>query len=168
MVRFRAQQENARVRYIDAFNHFFPKRYFDALLESPAAAKDIGKRVRGIPALFGLDQRLRVVEQFENYRQVLSHGLPPVERLFPADKSPEMARIANDGLAEIVANNPKHFAGYSALLPMNAPAAAAKEAERVLKAGANAIQLATNADGAPIDEKHFWPIYEVIEKSGRP
>jgi aminocarboxymuconate-semialdehyde decarboxylase len=156
------------VRYIDAFNHFFPKRYFDALLESPAAAKDIGKRVRGIPALFDLDQRLRVVDQFENYRQVLSHGLPPVERLFPADKSPEMARIANDGLAEIVAMHPKHFAGYSALLPMNAPEAAAKEAERVLKDGANAIQLATNANGAPIDEKHFWPIYEVIEKSGRP
>jgi aminocarboxymuconate-semialdehyde decarboxylase len=156
------------VRYIDAFNHFFPKRYFDALLESPSGAKDIGKRVRGIPALFDLDQRLRVVEQFENYAQVLSHGLPPVERLFPADKSPEMARVANDGLAEIVAKNPKHFVGYSALLPMNAPEAAAMEAERVLKNGANAIQLATNANGAPIDEKHFWPIYEVIEKSGRP
>jgi predicted TIM-barrel fold metal-dependent hydrolase len=156
------------VRYIDAFNHFFPKRYFDALLESPSGAKDIGKRVRGIPALFDLDQRLRVVEGFENYTQVLSHGLPPVERLFPADKSPEMARIANDGLAEIVAKNPKHFVGYSALLPMNAPEAAAKEAERVLRNGANAIQLATNANGAPIDEKHFWPIYEVIEKSGRP
>ena len=156
------------MRYIDAFNHFFPKRYFDALLESPSGAKDIGKRVRGIPALFDLDQRLRIVEQFENYTQVLSHGLPPVERLFPADKSPEMARIANDGLAEIVAKNPKHFVGYSALLPMNAPEAAAKEVERVLKNGANAIQLATNANGAPIDEKHFWPIYETIEKSGRP
>ena len=156
------------MRYIDAFNHFFPKRYFDALLESPSGAKDIGKRVRGIPALFDLEQRLRVVEGFENYTQVLSHGLPPVERLFPADKSPEMARIANDGLAEVVAKNPKHFVGYSALLPMNAPEAAAKEAERVLKNGANAIQLATNANGAPIDEKHFWPIYEVIEKSGRP
>ena len=40
------------MRYIDAFNHFNPKRYFDALLESPAGQKDIGKRVRGIPALF--------------------------------------------------------------------------------------------------------------------
>ena len=37
------------MRYIDAFNHFSPKRYFDALLESPAGQKDIGKRVRGIP-----------------------------------------------------------------------------------------------------------------------
>ena len=47
-------------------------------------------------ALFDLDQRLRIVEQFENYTQVLSHGLPPVERLFPADKSPEMARTASE------------------------------------------------------------------------
>ena len=53
-------------------------------------------------------------------------------------------------------------------LPMNAPEAAAKEAERVLANGANAIQLRTNVDGAPIDEEHFWPIYEIIEKSGRP
>ena len=156
------------MRYIDAYTHFFPRRYFDALLESPAAAKDMGKRVRGIPALFEIEQRLRVVEQFPDYAQVLSHGLPPVERLFPPERSPEMARVANDGLAEIVAKHPKHFVGFSSLLPMNAPDAAAKEAERVLKNGANAIQLATNANGAPIDEKRFWPIYEVIEKSGKP
>ena len=64
--------------------------------------------------------------------------------------------------------HPKHFVGWSALLPMNAPDAAAKEAERVLKNGANAIQLATNANGEPLDEKKFWPIYEIIAKSGKP
>jgi predicted TIM-barrel fold metal-dependent hydrolase len=84
------------------------------------------------------------------------------------EKSPEMAKIGNDGLAEVVAKHPKQFAGWSALLPMNAPEAAAKEAERVLKNGANAIQMATNANGVPLDEKQFWPIYEVIAKSGRP
>src|SRR5262245_64032143 len=108
----------------------------------------MGKRVRGIPALWDIDQRLRVVEQFPNYTQVLSHGLPPVERLFPPEKSPEMARIANDGLAEIVAKNPKQFAGYSALLPMKVTDADAKEAERVLKDSAKAIKLATKAKRA--------------------
>ncbi len=43
------------MRYIDAFNHFFPKRYYEALLETPAGAKDLGKRVRGIPALSDLE-----------------------------------------------------------------------------------------------------------------
>jgi len=74
------KDRNESMRYIDAYNHFFPRRYFDALMQTPAGEKDIGKRVRGIPALFELDQRLRIVEQFENYTQLLSHGLPPVER----------------------------------------------------------------------------------------
>ena len=97
------------MRYIDAFNHFFPKRYYDALLETPAGSKDLGKRVRGIPALSDIDLRLRIVELFENYSQVLSHGLPPMERLWGPDKSPEMAMIANDGLAEVAAKHPKHL-----------------------------------------------------------
>jgi aminocarboxymuconate-semialdehyde decarboxylase len=156
------------MRYIDAFNHFFPKRYFDALVESPAGQKDIGKRVRGIPALYDLDLRLKVVDQFPDYTQVLSLGLPMIERLWGPDKSPDMAKLANDGLAEIVAKNSDRFAGYSATLPMNAPAEAAKEAERALANGANAVQIGTNAEGRPIDGKEFWPLYEVIEKSGKP
>jgi aminocarboxymuconate-semialdehyde decarboxylase len=71
------------VRYIDAFNHFFPRRYFDALLESPSGAKDIGKRVRGIPALFELDQRGARGRAVRELYAGASHGLPPVERLFP-------------------------------------------------------------------------------------
>jgi aminocarboxymuconate-semialdehyde decarboxylase len=79
-----------------------------------------------------------------------------------------MARIANDGLAEIVTADPRRFIGYSALLPMNAPEAAAKEAERVLANGANAIQLGTNANGIPLDAPQFLPVFEVIAKSGKP
>lgn len=156
------------VRYIDAFTHFFPQRYYEALLETPAGQKDLGKRVRGIPALSDIALRLKVVEQFENYTQLLSHGLPPLERLFGPDKSVEMAKIANDGLAEVVGRHPTHFVGWSALLPMNVPDAAANEAERVLKNGASAIQLGTNANGKPLDEQEFWPIYEIIAKSGKP
>lgn len=156
------------MRTIDAFNHFFPKRYYEALLQTPAASKDLGKRVRSIPALSELELRLRLVESFDDYTQILSHGLPPLERLWGPDRSPEMAVIANDGLAEIATAHPKHFAGWSALLPMNAPDAAAKEAERALANGANAVQLATNADGVPLDAPQFLPIFEVIAGSGRP
>ncbi|HUC49596.1 MAG TPA: amidohydrolase family protein [Xanthobacteraceae bacterium] len=156
------------MRYVDAFNHFFPKPYFDALLETPAGGRDLGKRVSGIPALYDVELRVRLVESFEGYSQVLSHGLPPMERLWGADKTPEMAKIGNDGLAEIVDKYPRHFAGWSALLPMNAPEAASKEAERVLRNGANAIQLATNVNGLPLDDARFLPIFEIIAKSGKP
>ena len=94
--------------------------------------------------------------------------MPAIDRLWGPEHAPEWARIGNDELAELSAKDPKRFPGWAASLPMNAPAAAAREAERALANGANAIQLHTNVDGAPIDEEHFWPIYEIIEKSGRP
>ena len=156
------------MRYIDAFNHFFPKRIYELMLQSPAGQKDLGKRMRGIPALYDVEERLRVVDSFPDYTQVICLGMPAIDRLTGPDHSPEWARLGNDGLAELVAKYPDRFVGYAASLPMNAPEAAAKEAERVLSNGANAIQLHTNVDGAPIDQDQFLPIYEIIEKSGKP
>jgi len=156
------------MRYIDAFNHFFPKRIYQLMLQSPAGQKDLGKRMQGIPALYDIEERLRVVDSFPDYTQIISLGMPAIDRLTGPDHSPEWARIGNDGLAELVAKYPDRFVGYAASLPMNAPAAAAREAERVLSNGANAIQLHTNVDGAPIDQEQFLPIYEIIERSGKP
>jgi aminocarboxymuconate-semialdehyde decarboxylase len=156
------------MRYIDAFNHFFPKRFFEGFLQTKAAAKDMGKRVRGIPALHDLDARIRIVESFPDYSQVLSLSMPALDRLWSPERAPEFAAIGNDELAELSAKHPKHFPGWAASLPMNAPAAAVKEVERAVKNGANAIQLHTNVDGAPLDEERFFPIFEAIEKSGRP
>lgn len=156
------------MRYIDAFNHIAPKRFFDAMVETPAGRKDMGKRIRGIPALYDIEERLRIVDSFENYQQVLSLTMPALDRLWGPDESPEYARIGNDGMAELVARYPDRFVGYAASLPMNAPEAAVKEAERALGNGANAIQLHTNVDGAPLDEDRFWPIFETIERFGKP
>jgi uncharacterized protein len=156
------------MRYIDAFNHFFPQRFFEGVLQTPAAAKDMGKRVRGIPALFDLDERKRVVDSFPDYSQILSLSMPALDRLWGPEDSPKWARIGNDELAELCARDRARFPGWAASLPMNAPEAAAAEVERVVKNGANAIQLHTNVDGAPLDEDRFLPVFAAIEKSGRP
>ena len=156
--------------YIDAFNHFFPKRFFDRLLDTPAGQKDMGKRVRGLPAIYDLDDRNRVVDTFakHDYSQVLCLGMPAIDRLVGPVEAVEMAKIGNDGLAEIVAKDPHRYPGWAASLPMNAPKAAVAEVKRAVEAGACAIQLHTNVDGAPLDETRFWPVFEAIEKSGRP
>src|SRR5437667_11012779 len=154
------------MRYIDAFNHFFPKRIYELMLQSPAGQKDLGKRMRGIPALYDIDERLRVVDSFPDYTQVICLGMPAIDRLTGPEHSPEWARIGNDGLAGLVAKHPDRFVGYAASLPMNAPEAAAKEAERVLADGADAIQLHHNLAGAPIDQEQFLSIYDIVDKSG--
>jgi uncharacterized protein len=84
-------------------------------------------------------------------------------------EAPEFARIANDGLAELCARYPERFAGYVGALPMNAPEAAAKEAERILIHGnANGLQLHTNVNGSCLDEPRFFPVFEVAARSGKP
>ena len=95
------------MRYIDAFNHFFPGRIYELLLQSPAGQKDLGKRMRGIPALYEIDERLRVVESFPDYSQVICLGMPAIDRLASPSESPEWARIGNDELAELVAKYPQ-------------------------------------------------------------
>ena len=91
------------MRYIDAFNHFFPKRIYELMLESPAGQKDLGKRLRGIPALHDIDERLHVVDDFPDYTQIICLGMPSIDRMTGPQAAPEWARLGNDGLAEVVA-----------------------------------------------------------------
>ena len=156
------------MRYIDAFNHFFPSAIWERLQD--IGGKDIAKRMQGVPAIFDLDERLRLVDRFRkdnDYRQVISLGMPPLESLGDPALTTELAKIANDGLADLVQKHPDQFCGWLASLPMNAPDAA-KEAERAFAAGANGLQIHSNINGAPLDEARFFPVFEVAAKAGRP
>jgi predicted TIM-barrel fold metal-dependent hydrolase len=146
---------------IDLFNHFFPKRFWDEFLSFSSGLKDMGKRVKNIPAIFDLDTRFRTMDEFDEYTQLLSLGSPPVEGLFNAEKAPEMARIGNDGLAELVQKYPQRFIGFISSLPMTSPDEAVKEVERSVKQlGAKGIQLYTNVVGKALDEPEFLPVFE--------
>ena len=97
------------MRYIDAFNHFFPKGLWDRMLASEGAARDIGKRMRNIPCIFDLETRVKTVDMFRgkhDYCQVLSLGMPPLDAMAGPSESPEFAKLGNDGLAELVAKDP--------------------------------------------------------------
>src|SRR5580698_7842141 len=91
---------------IDLFNHFFPKPYFDRYIDT-GGIRDIGKRVRNIQAIWDLDFRFKVMDEiraeFGDYCQVLTLPAPTIEAVAGPDKSPEVARTANDALALLVA-----------------------------------------------------------------
>src|SRR5690242_20792315 len=115
---------------IDLFNHFFPKRYFEEFIASGFVGKDMGKRVRNVPTIADLEARFRVMDEFGDYCQFLSLPAPPLEVMAGPDQSPLLARIANDGLAELVAQHPGRFIGFAASLPLNNPAESVKELDR--------------------------------------
>ena len=103
---------------IDIFNHFFPKRFFDDYINVGSAIKDIGKRVQNIAIISDLDQRFRVMDEFGDYRQVLTLPLPPVETIAGPEKSPLLAKVGNDGLADLVQKHPDRFIGFAASFPV--------------------------------------------------
>ena len=157
------------MRHIDSFCHFFPKQTFDLLSGTTGGTTDIGKRIQGVRTIHDLDARLRMMDEFEDYSQIISLGLPPLEGMAGPDRTPEFARVANDGLAELCEKHPDRFAGFVGALPMDVPDAAIREAERILIHGkANGLQLHTNVNGACLDEPRFLPIFEIAAKSNKP
>jgi aminocarboxymuconate-semialdehyde decarboxylase len=125
--------------------------------------------MQGVPCIHDLETRFRVIDQFRDYTQILSLGMPPLEAMGGPELATELARIGNDGLAALVNAHPDRFAGFVAALPMNAPEAAFKEAERAFtELGANGLQIHTNVNGAPLDEERFFPIFETAARHGKP
>src|SRR5690348_14249295 len=117
---------------IDLFNHFFPKRFFDEYINVGSRLKDIGKRVQSMPTIADLEARFRVMDEFGEYTQFLSLPAPPLETMDSPEKTPQLARIANDGLAELVSKYPDRFIGFCAGLPMNNMDATLKELDRAV------------------------------------
>ena len=152
---------------IDAYTHFMPAKFFEKLVASGAG--DIGKRMRSIPAIYDLEHRRKIVENFPDYAQILSYPMPPLEVLAknPADLE-ESCRIVNDGFPEICAKYPRQFPGWVAQVSPLLPDAGVREIERALKMGALGVQLYTNLAGRPLDEPQFAPFFAAMEKSNKP
>jgi predicted TIM-barrel fold metal-dependent hydrolase len=151
------------MRRIDVFNHIYPEAYFRRMMEVAPDYKDIGKRMRNIPMLIDLDVRFRVMDRFEPYEQVLSIATPPIEAFADRPAAIEMARIANDGMAELVRRFPDRFPAFIASLPLSdADASAAETRRAVEQLGARGIQLFTSVAGRPIAAPEFLPLFEMM------
>jgi len=155
---------------IDAYTHFFPKKFFDMLDDIAADYKDMGKRVRSLPALHDLDVRKRIVDGHKDYQQILSYTQPPIELIArtPADAD-KFCRIINDGFAELIAKETDHFPGWVGQVSLAAPDAGAGEAERAIKQlGALGVQIYTNVAGRPLDDPRYLPFWKKMNELGAP
>src|SRR6266508_2112698 len=90
-----------------------------------------------------------------------TRGPPPV--------AAELARLANDELAELCTAHPDRFMGFAASLAMNDPDAAVREAQRATKdLGALGVQIFTNVNGVALDEPRFAPLFAAMAELDRP
>ncbi|MBI4293056.1 MAG: amidohydrolase [Betaproteobacteria bacterium] len=78
------------------------------------------------------DVRLREMDKNGIEFQIVSLNSPAVQAVLDTRKAIDLAKRANDKLAELVAKRPDRFAGFAAL-PMQDPEAAAAELTRCVK-----------------------------------
>ncbi|MDH5759402.1 MAG: amidohydrolase [Gemmatimonadota bacterium] len=160
---------------IDFHNHYFPPRYLDAIRSGGShfrvTTDDDGNPVLHSPGDYNvlvpghrdLDFRARVLDEVGVDRQVLTFTAPGTSIETP-DRAVELSRVINDAFAEDVA---AWKGRYTALahLPMNAPDAAAEEAERVLgELGLPGVMFLSNASGVPLSDDRFLPVWEVLNR----
>ncbi len=154
---------------IDVFCHWAPKRFLEAALQWSSSRPHMLERAANVPVMVDPDARLRLMDQFPGYRQVPCLVSPPIEVIVGPDRSAELARIANDGMAAMAGRRPERFPGFVAALPMNDPEGMLAEAERALRdLGACGVQVFTNIAGGPIDTPDVMALLGLMVRLDRP
>ena len=149
------------MKIIDIFNHVMPPAYLE-LVKAHSKEPGMVKRMSNLRMLWDIEHRVAMLrEQFPQVQQVLTLGLPAPELIGDASQSPEFARLANDGMADMVRQYPGEFPAFVASLPMNNVAAALAEMDRAIgQLGARGIQIISSVAGRPLDDPEFFPVFE--------
>ena len=149
------------MKKIDIFNHVMPPAYLE-LVKAHSKEPGMVKRMSNLRMLWDVEARVAMLRaQFPDVQQVLTLGLPAPELIGDKEQSPAFARVANDGMADMVRRYPDEFPAFVASLPMNNVAAALEEMDRAIgQLGARGIQIISSVAGRPLDDPEFWPVFE--------
>ena len=146
---------------IDIFCHLLPPRYATALRARAASGFHLEGPIAAYPALSDLDTRFRIMDRYGDYRQVISLSSPAVDSVAGPREAAELARIANDELAELVAKYPDRFSAAVACVPLGNLDAAMSETDRAIgQLGFKGIQIYTPVAGRSPDSPELVPLYE--------
>ena len=177
------------MKKIDLFAHICPPKFIDAFAKMgwgiswDKIAGDAPKT--GGQALQDINERLQVMDRYEDYVQVLVPVGEVIEPYFGPEDTAQLTRVFNDATAEIVAKHPDRFVGAVATLSMNNMDAALKEIDRTItELGFKGILMHTPVfgyeKGRPLEEglnyatakaldsPEFMPIYESMSKHNLP
>ena len=116
-----------------------------------------------------INKRVTLMDEYPDVAEVLTIANPPMDALVSPEDAAELAKIANEELAELVAKYPKKFVAAVAAVPWNNIDVALKEAERAItKLGLKGIQIASRVHQEPLDLPQFKPMWALMSKLDLP
>src|SRR4030042_1056462 len=152
---------------IDAYAHIIPPKYREAFYK--VAPKIHDQQILFSPPLYDLDKRFRIMDKYEPIRQGLALGRGPGEHVAGPVKAADLAKRANDEMAELIVKYPDRFVAALATLAMNNMDAALKEADRCIKElKFKGVYLHTPVDEKPLDAPEFLPLYKKMAEYDLP
>src|SRR5499426_1889187 len=167
-----------RRRTVDIHAHWYPAEWLKLFAQDGAAegaklersAQGYSLRTERLANAFGdrfvdLASRLEAMDRIGVDVHALSLTTPMVYWASPG-LGLALAQAYNDAASAAHAKHPDRFLGL-AMLPMQDPPRALAELERCAKLpGMKGLYLATNINGADLDEKRFWDVYAKAEELG--
>ncbi len=137
---------------IDAHAHVHPPAYRAALGDAP------------LPPMT-LDALQAAMERHAIDAAVISTG-PPGASVGPGAGARDLARRANDGIAEIVHDQPERFAGMASL-PLPDVSAAVAELDRIYdELSLDGVMLLTNVGGTYLGDPAWEPLFTALDERG--
>ncbi len=164
---------------IDLHNHVIPPTVVDAITRHPDRFgmnieekggkryfNSHGRMTELLPTFYDVDAKVEWMDRKGLDIAGISVGPPIYFYGLPPDAGLEAARLANDGIAQMVAKHPDRLRGM-AHLPMRDPDAAITELERVVKEHKfKAVELGTSIEGKPLADAKFRKVLKTIEQLG--
>ncbi|MBI2296141.1 MAG: amidohydrolase [Betaproteobacteria bacterium] len=164
---------------IDLHNHVIPEAVVNAIVRDPGRfgfkiEQRGGKRYYTIggrtnelaPAFYDVDAKIAWMDRVGLDVAAISVGPPIYFYWVKPEVGLEAARLANDGIAQMVAKYPDRLRGM-AHLPMQDPDAAITELERAVKEHKfKAVEIGTSIEGVQLSDPKFRKVLKTIEQLG--
>jgi predicted TIM-barrel fold metal-dependent hydrolase len=154
---------------IDLYTHLAPRSFLDRMVVLAPKLGNIVNRLLTVKPLSDLDARFRDMDSVPDYRQVISLPNPSLEEIGDAETGRELARIANDEMAELCVKHPDRFVGFAAAVYLDDVESALAEADRAIhQLGAKGVLIYNHVAGHPLDEARFRPFFAAMAQWKKP
>ena len=151
---------------IDIFAHILPPKYIAKYAQYNP--KILGRGEYSVRAMYDLDVRTNLMRRCPDVLQVVTVGDIPLEKFCP-EHSTELARMANDELAELLVKRADLFFGAVAAVPINNIDASLKEIDYALiELKLDGIQLLTRIGTDWLADKKYYPIFARMAELDKP